>query len=86
MPTQARKPCSGCVRSRRMISTSAEVWRPIAPACRLMRHRRLLIDQLVLQQQGFSHDNTYSTRAHEFGHGCQRMNGEYEQVKHRPGR
>ena len=25
MPTQARKPCSGCVRSRRMISTSAEV-------------------------------------------------------------
>jgi hypothetical protein len=24
-------------------------------------------EQLVLYQQGFSHDNTYSARAHEFG-------------------
>ena len=69
-----------------MISTSAEVWRPIAPACRLMRHRRLLIDQLVLQQQGFSHDNTYSGRAHEFGNGGQQVDREYERVNHRNGR
>ncbi len=39
MPTQARKPCSGCVRLRRMISTSAEAWRPIAPACRRCARR-----------------------------------------------
>jgi hypothetical protein len=26
-------------------------------------------EQLVLYQQGFGHDNTYSARAHEFGNG-----------------
>ena len=31
------KPCSGCARSRRMISTRAEVLRPIASACRRSR-------------------------------------------------
>jgi hypothetical protein len=28
-------------------------------------------EQLVLYQQGFGHDNTYSARAHEFGNGGQ---------------
>jgi hypothetical protein len=40
-------------------------------------------DQLVLQQQGFSHDSTYSAWAHEFGNGGQQMDAEYEQVNHR---
>jgi hypothetical protein len=34
---QARKPCSGWARSRKTTSTSAEVWRPISPACRRSR-------------------------------------------------
>jgi hypothetical protein len=43
-------------------------------------------EQLVLYQQGFGHDNTYSARAHEFGNGGQQVDGEYEQVNHRHGR
>jgi len=37
----------------------------------------------VLQQQGFSHDNTYPARAQEFGNGGQQVDGEYEQMNHR---
>src|SRR6516164_9318059 len=37
IPTHARKPCSGCVRSRKMISTSAAVLGPTSPACRVIR-------------------------------------------------
>jgi hypothetical protein len=43
-------------------------------------------DQLVFQQQGFSHDDAYSARAHEFSNGGQQVDGEYEQVNHRHGR
>jgi hypothetical protein len=39
-------------------------------------------EQLLLYQQEFGHDNTYSARAHEFCNGGQQMNGEYEQVNH----
>src|SRR4051794_38166169 len=51
MPTPARKPCSGCVRSRRMISISALVLRPIAPASRrsaLMARRHVLAHRRML--------------------------------------
>ena len=40
-------------------------------------------EQLLLQQQGFSHYGPYSARAHEFGDGGQQVDGEYEQVNHR---
>ena len=43
-------------------------------------------EQLVLYQQGWGHDNTYSARAHEFGNGGQQVDGEYEQVNYRHGR
>ena len=40
-------------------------------------------EQLLLQQQGFSHDGAYSARAQELGNGGQQVDGEYEQVNHR---
>src|SRR5271169_3495239 len=40
-------------------------------------------EQLLLQQQGFSHDGAYSAGAHELGDCGQQMDGEYEQVNHR---
>ena len=39
----------------------------------------------MLQQYRFGHDRAYSARAHEFGNGGQDVDGEYEQVHHRPG-
>jgi hypothetical protein len=35
-------------------------------------------EQLVLYQQGFGHDTTYSARAQEFGKGGPQVDGEYE--------
>jgi hypothetical protein len=40
-------------------------------------------EQLLLQQQGFSHNGAYSVGAHELGDGAQQLDSEYKQVNHR---